>query len=43
VNGKVEEITLQGDSEYSIYGNIVLVKLFNMSYIVLKDGEKFES
>ena len=43
VNGKVEEITLQGDSEYSIYGNIVLVKLFNMSYIVLKDGEKFQS
>lgn len=43
VDGKVEEITLQGDSEYSIYGNVVLVKLFNKSYIVLKDGEKFQS
>jgi hypothetical protein len=43
VNGKVQEITLQGDSEYSIYGNIVLVKLFNRSYIVLKDGEVFNS
>jgi hypothetical protein len=43
VNGKIEEITLQGDSEYSIYGNLVLVKLFNKSYIVLKNGEKFFS
>jgi len=43
VNGSVKEITLQGDSDYSIYGNIVLVKLFNRTYIVLKDGEKFES
>jgi hypothetical protein len=34
---------LQGDSEYSIYGNLVLVKLFNKSYIVLKNGEKFFS
>ena len=43
VNGKIEEITLQKDTEYSIHGNIVLVKLFNKSYIVLKDGQKFTS
>ena len=43
VNGKIEGITLQKDTEYSIHGNIVLVKLFNKSYIVLKDGQKFTS
>ena len=43
VNGKVEEITLQNDTEYSIHGNIVLVKLFNRSFIVLKDGQIFNS
>jgi hypothetical protein len=43
VNGKMEEITLQNDSEYSIHGNIVLVKLFNRSFIVLKDGQIFNS
>ena len=34
---------IQNDSEYSIHGNIVLVKLFNRSFIVLKDGQIFNS
>jgi hypothetical protein len=43
INGKVEEITMQQNSEYEIYGNAVLVKLFNKSFIVFKNGRKFEA
>ena len=43
IDGKVHEITNQMDSEYEIYGNLVLVKLFNSSYIVFKNGRKFEN
>lgn len=43
MDGKVYDITNQMDAEYEIYGNLVLVKLFNKSYIVFKDGRKFEA
>jgi hypothetical protein len=43
VDGKVIEISNQPDCEYEIYGNAVLVKLFNRSFIVLKNGRKFQS
>ena len=43
MEGKVQEITLQQNAEYEIYGNLVLVKLFNKSYIVFKNGRKFEA
>lgn len=43
VDGKVSEITNQTDSEYEIYGNSVLVKLFNRSFIVFKNGRKFQT
>lgn len=43
MDGKVQEITLQQNAEYEIYGNLVLVKLFNKSYIVFKNGRKFEA
>lgn len=43
IDGKVHEITLQQNAEYEIYGNLVLVKLFNRSYIVFKNGRKFET
>jgi hypothetical protein len=41
INGRVEEITNLQDAEYEIYGNKVLVKLFNKSIIVFSNGKKF--
>ncbi len=41
IDGKLTEITTQMNSEYEIFGNAVLVSLFNNSYIVFKDGRKF--
>jgi len=41
VDGKVVELTNQMDAEYEIYGNTILIKLFNRSFIVYKDGRKF--
>ena len=43
IDGKVHEITNQTESEYEIYGNSVLVKLFNRSYIVFSKGRKFQT
>jgi len=43
IDGEVQEITTQTDALYEIYGNLVLVELFNKSFIVLKDGRKFEA
>ena len=43
VDGKNYEITNQTDSQYSIYGSSVLVKLFNQSYVILKKGIKYNS
>ena len=43
INGKVTEITNQQDATYTIYSNLVLVELFNKSFIVFKDGRKFET
>ena len=41
INGRVEEITNLQDAEYEIFGNQVLVKLFNKSSIVFSNGKKF--
>jgi hypothetical protein len=41
INGKVEEITNVVDSEFEIYGNKVLVKLFNKTNIVFSEGKKY--
>jgi hypothetical protein len=43
MNGKVSEITTQQDAIYTIYSNMVLVELFNKSFIVFKNGQKFEA
>jgi hypothetical protein len=43
MNGKVHEITNQMNASYQIYGNVVLVELFNKSFIVLKNGKMFET
>lgn len=41
VDGKVEELTNQMDAGYKIYGNSVLVELFNKSFIVYSNGRKY--
>ncbi len=41
IDGKVEEITNMTDSEFEIYSNKVLVKLFNKSNIVFSEGKKY--
>jgi hypothetical protein len=43
IDGKVVEITNQINSEFEIYGNAVLVRLFNRSVIIYKNGRKFEA
>ncbi len=43
VNNKIVELTNQQDSNYEIYGNSILVSLFNSSYLVYKDGRKYET
>lgn len=43
MDGKVYEITNQMDAEFEIYGNLVLVKLFNKSFLVFKNGRKYEA
>ncbi|MCE3295824.1 MAG: hypothetical protein K0R65_1538 [Crocinitomicaceae bacterium] len=40
--GKLEQVTTQTQSSYEIYGNTVLVELFNKSFVVYSDGQKFE-
>lgn len=42
MDGKIYEISNMMDAEYFIYGNTVLVKLFNNSYIVFYKGRKYE-
>lgn len=41
IDGKLEEITNFQDAEYEIFGNQVLVKLFNRSSIVFSKGRKY--
>lgn len=41
VNGKIEKLTSQMNSDFEIYGSTVLVKLFNNSYIVYSKGRKY--
>lgn len=43
VDGVVHELTTQMDAEYEIYGNSVLVKLFNRSFIVFKGGKIYKA
>jgi hypothetical protein len=43
MNGKVYEVTNQVDAEYEIFGNVLLVKLFNRSFLVFKDGKSYSA
>jgi hypothetical protein len=43
VDGKVQEITNQSNAEYQIYGDAVLVKLFNKTVLVLKNGKIYST
>lgn len=39
--GEIIELTQQSDTEFNIYGNSVLVELFNNSFIIYVDGKKY--
>ena len=41
VNGDKYELTNQLDSQFEIYGDRVLVKMFNNSFMVLENGKKY--
>jgi hypothetical protein len=41
-NNKILEITNQQNSVYNIYGNVVLVELFNKAFIVYYEGKIYE-
>lgn len=43
INGKVTEITNQMDAKYTIYGNLVLVELFNKTFVVFSNGNLYEA
>ncbi len=43
IDGKIITITEQLDTEYEIYGNSVLVKLFNNTYIIYSKGKKYRA
>ena len=43
VDNKIVELTNQQDAGYEIYGNAVLVSLFNNSFMVYINGRKFEA
>jgi hypothetical protein len=43
VNGKVEEITNNVDSKFEIFGNKVLVNLFNKTNLVFSEGKKYSN
>ena len=41
VKGEKFELTNQLDSQFEIYGDRVLVKMFNNSFMVLENGKKY--
>ncbi len=41
--GKTIDLTNQLDCTYSIYGNTILVELFNKSFLVFNDGKTYEN
>jgi hypothetical protein len=43
IDGKVVELTTQQDAIYTIYGNSILIELFNKSFVVYKNGQKYEA
>ena len=43
INNEIFELTNQNDAAYEIYGNLVLLKLFNNNVVVFKDGQKFQN
>jgi hypothetical protein len=43
MNGKLYEITNQPDSKFKIYGETVLVELFNKTFIAFRNGKKYEA
>ncbi|MFT5777342.1 MAG: hypothetical protein ACI837_000274 [Crocinitomicaceae bacterium] len=43
LDGKVKMLTNQTSGEYSIHGSTVLVRLFNSSYILFREGRQFRN
>lgn len=43
INGKVRQLTMQKDAPYTIYGNRVLVELFNRQYLVCTEEKNIRS
>lgn len=43
VDGKLKTLTNQQDAEYSLFGNAVLVELFNKNFLLYKDGREFRN
>lgn len=43
MNGRVHEITNQPEASYKIYGDLVLVELFNKTFVVYRNGKKYEA
>ena len=41
VNDEIHELTNLVDSQFEIFGNRVLVKMFNNSFIVLENGKQY--
>ncbi|MBI2259845.1 MAG: hypothetical protein HYU67_13225 [Flavobacteriia bacterium] len=42
-NGVLKEITKQLEAKYKIYGNTVLVELFNQNYLIYHDGKIYNN
>ena len=43
IDDELIELSNQNNASYRIYGNLVLVQLFNNSFLVYKDGKKFQN
>ena len=43
IDGKVKNLTNQQNANYTIYGNSVLVELFNRSFIVHQNGKEYRN
>jgi hypothetical protein len=42
-NNKKTDLTNQLDCTYAIYGNTVIVNMFNRSFLVYNDGKVYEN
>ena len=43
MDGKVKTLTNQTDAQYTIYGNSVMIELFNSSFIYYTEGREYRN